>query len=84
MSAVGLANIEQSAHSPDLNMCGRFLFTRLKEHCRIQHYLSTDELKMDVQRFLTQLPKSLFLREIEKPKMHFEDMVRWSGVYITP
>ena len=43
-------------------MCDRFLFTRLQEHFKMQHYLSTEELKMDVQRFLTQLPKSLLLR----------------------
>ena len=78
MSAVGLkkANIEQSPYSPDLNMCDRFLFIRMQEHCPMQHYLSTEELKMDVQRFLTQLSKSLFLRELEKPKRHCEYMVR--------
>ena len=68
MSAGGLTNIEQCAYSPDLNMCDRFLFTRLQEHCRMQHYGSTEELKMDMQQFLRQLPKSLFLRELEKLK----------------
>ena len=49
-------------------MCDRFLFKRLQEHCRMHHYGSTEELKMDIQRFLRQLPKSLFLRELEKLK----------------
>ena len=75
MSAVGLTDIEQSPYSPDLNMCDRFLFIRLQEYYTMQHYLSTEELKIDVQRFLTQLPKSLFLKELEKPKIHCEDMV---------
>ena len=34
----------------------------------MHHYGSTEELKMDMQRFLRQLPKSLFLRELEKLK----------------
>ena len=59
MSAGGLTNIEQCPYSPDLNMCDRFLLTRLQEHCRMHHYGSTEELKMD---------KSLFLRELEKLK----------------
>ena len=68
MSAGGLTNIEQSPYNPDLNMCDRFLFTRLQEHCRMQHYGSTEELKIDMQQFLRQLPKSLFLRALEKLK----------------
>ena len=32
----------------------------------MHHYGSTDELKMDKQRFLRQLLRSLFLRELEK------------------
>ena len=76
MSAVGLTDIEQSPYSPDLNTCDRFLFTRLQEYCTMQYYLSTEELKIDVQRLLTHLPKSLFLKELEKPKSHREDMVR--------
>ena len=61
MSAVGLTNIKQSPYSPELNLCDRFLFTRLQEHCRMQHYENSEELKVGVQRFLRQLPKSLFL-----------------------
>ena len=72
MSAVGLTNNKQNPYSPDLNMCDRFLFTMLQEHCTMQHYLNTEELKMDVQRFLTQL----LLRELEKPKRRCKDMVR--------
>ena len=49
-------------------MCDWFLFTRLQEHRRIHHYGSTEELKMDMQRCLSQLQKSLFLRELEKLK----------------
>ena len=45
MSAVGLTSIEQSPYSPNLNMCDRFLFTKLQENCRMQHYISTEELK---------------------------------------
>ena len=77
-------NIERCPYSPDLNMCNRILFTRLQEHCRMQHYESTEELKMDMQWFLRQLPKSLFLRGLEKLKSHCKVVVRQSGIYTTP
>ena len=63
MSAGGLTNSEQCPYSLDLNMCDQFLFIRLQEH-----YGSTEELKMDMLRFLRQPPKCLFLRELEKLK----------------
>ena len=93
MSAGGLTNIEQCPCNPDLNMCDRFLFTRLQQHCRMRHYRSSEELKMDIQQFLRQLPKSLFLRELEKLKSiaklwygscGSEVVVRQSGIYTTP
>ena len=34
----------------------------------MQHCGSTEELKMDMQQLLRQLPKYLFLRELEKLK----------------
>ena len=70
---MGPTTIER--YSPDINMCGWFLFIRLPEHCKIQHYGSTKELKMDVQRFLRQLQKSLSLRGLEKLKNYCEDVV---------
>ena len=73
-SAVGLANIEQSPYIPDLNMRDTIIFTRLQEHYRMQHYLSTEELKMDMQQLLRQLTKSL-LRELEKLKIYSVYMV---------
>ena len=84
MSAVGLANIEQSPYSPDLNMRDPFLLTILQEHCRGQHYGSIEDMKMDVQRFLRQLSTSSFLRELENLKSHCEGVGRQSKVYITP
>ena len=30
----GVTMLSQSPYSPDLNLCDRFLFTRLQQHCR--------------------------------------------------
>ena len=84
MSTGGITNIEQCPYSPDLNMCDRVLFTRLQEHCRMQHYGTTKKFKMDMQRFLRQLPKSLFVRELEKLISHCDVVVRQSGIHTTP
>ena len=38
ISSQGVITIKQSPYSADLNLCDRFLFTRLQEHCEIRHY----------------------------------------------
>ena len=51
-------------------MCDWFLFTRLQEHCRMHHYGSTEELKMDMQQFLIKAPIPEILRftfSVSKP-----------------
>ena len=62
MRGVGLTDVEQCPYSPDLNMYDQFLFTRLQENCRMQHYGSTEELKMDAVFEVTS--KLLFLRAL--------------------
>ena len=83
LTSEGITTTKQSPYSPDLNLCDRFLFTRLQEHCRSRQYTGAKELEVDVQRFLRQLPESLLLHELEKHKRHCEEVVRQSGVYIT-
>ena len=83
LTSSGITTIKQSPYSPDLNLCDRFLFTRLQEHCRSQQYTGSNEVEWDVKRFLRQLPETLLLHELEKLKRHCEEVVRQSGVYIT-
>ena len=44
LAAMGLRLVYQTPYSPDLNLCDRFLFTRLKEVFRLVQYDSKDEV----------------------------------------
>ena len=76
MSAVRLTNIEQSPYCPDLKICGRFLFIRLQEHCRMQHYLSTEELKMDVFDTASEMLDFKRVREGKKALRRYGSIAR--------
>ena len=49
LKGTGATILSQSAHSPDLNLCDRFLFSHLQQHCRGLEYLDGDELYHDIQ-----------------------------------
>ena len=79
----GATLLKQSPYSPDLNLCDRFLFTRLQEHRRKHQYLNSEEVLCDVQQFVRQLPESMIVHELQKLKEHAEAVIRQSGCYIT-
>ena len=51
LSTMGLRMVYQSPYSPDLNLCDRFLFTRLKEFVRPIQYDSKEEVVKAVQLY---------------------------------
>ena len=83
LKKTGVKMLPQSPYSPDLNMCDRFLFTRLQEHCRAVEYADGDELYQDVQRFLRRLPEELLKRELKKLREHCRAVIREGGAYVT-
>ena len=62
----GVQIVPQSPYSPDLNLCDRFLFTRLQEHCREKEYGNGEELYIDAKLYLRSLPEDLLLHELNK------------------
>ena len=71
--------LSQSAYSLDLNLCNRFLFSRLQQHCRRLEYLDGDELYLDVQHYLRRLPEDLMNHEVEKMLIHCRAVIREGG-----
>ena len=66
----GVPIVPQSPYSPDLNLCDRFLYTRLLEHCRAREYGNGEELYIDAKRYLRSLPEDLLLHELNKLLEH--------------
>ena len=55
LARMGLQLVYQSPYSPDLNLCDRFLFTKLKEVVRQVQYDSNDEVIKAAQHCLRSL-----------------------------
>ena len=79
----GVKIVCQSPYSPDLNLCDRFLFTRLQHHCREQEYSNGEELYIDEKRYLRSLPEQLLLHELSKLLEHCRTLIREAGAYVT-
>ena len=83
LKGTGATIFSQSAYSPALNLCNRFLFSRLQQHCRGLEYLDGDELYHDVQHYLRRLPEELKKHELEKLLIHSRGVIREGGGYVT-
>ena len=75
----GVPIVPQNPYSPDLNLCERFLFTRLLEHCRANEYGNEEELYIDAKRYLRSLPEDLLLHELNKLLEHCRAVIREAG-----
>ena len=84
LETTGVELLKQSPYSPDLNLCDRFLFTRLQEHCRATLYLSSGEVYEDVQRYLRQLPETYLVHELGKLCEHCKQVILAKGDYVVP
>ena len=78
----GVPIVPQNPYSPDLNLCDRFLFARLLEHCRAKEYGNGEELYIDAKRYLRSLKEDLLLHELNKLLEHCRAVIREAGAYV--
>ena len=83
LQQTGVHIVPQSPYSPDLNLCDRFLFTRLQEHCRAKEYSNGQELYIDAKRYLRSLSETVLLHELGKLLEHCKAVIREGGAYVT-
>ena len=83
LAAMGLRLVYQSPYSPELNLCDRFLFTRLKEVVRLFQYDSKDEVVKAAQHCLRSLPEDYLIHEYHKFLGHCKALIRSRGDYVT-
>ena len=73
----------QAPHSPDLNLCDRFLFPLLKKELRKNTYRNHLEVQNKVQDILKHLPRTFLEHELVKLINHCEQVINMNGEYIT-
>lgn len=57
LAAYGLRIVPQTPYSRDLDLCDRFLFTRLQESLKLQELDGPDEVLRAAQRYRRLLPE---------------------------
>ena len=73
----------QAPHSPDLNLCDRFLFPLLKKELRKHTFRNHIEIQIKALDVLKHLPTDIFERELVKLVNHCEQVINEHGEYIT-
>jgi histone-lysine N-methyltransferase SETMAR len=70
------------AYSPDLAPCDFYLFPRMKEYLRGNHFQSIQELKSAVQKWIQSLDVAFYTRGMEKLVDRYEKCIEVNGDYI--
>lgn len=75
--------VKQSPYSPDLNLCDRFLFTRLQEKLKLDHFDSADEVLFATKQYCREMPEETLRKEFLKLRDHCKSVIECGGDYIT-
>ena len=75
--------VKQPAYSPDLNMCDRYLFRKVKHQLQGHDFDCPDDVKMSMQQALWSIPEDELFEQLKKLRKHCEDIIQASGDYVT-
>lgn len=78
----GVQMIKQSPYSPDLNLCDRWVFKRMKKHLRASSYNSEHEVITAALQWFRALPHDLFKMELNSLLKHCFRVIRCNGDYV--
>ena len=75
--------IAQSAYSPDLNLCDRWIFKEMKRHMRQRRFQTSAEIVEESLRWFKTIPSERFRAELLRLYNHCKLVVSSGGDYIT-
>lgn len=78
----GIQTLWQSPYSPDLNLCDRWLFDRLKREMKKITFKDADEAVATSLRVLRSIPEDEFLTQVERLLEHCERVIQSGGDYV--
>ena len=78
-----LQRLEQSPYSPDLDLCDRFLFQKLKSLLFRQDFDGHEEMEQGVKRALEEVTEEELCRQLFKLQLHAERVIAAEGAYLT-
>ena len=77
-----MEQVKQSPHSPDLNLCDRFLFRKLKHLLRDELFRTHEEATSAIQRAMKMIEENELFGQLKKLREHCKDVITAGGDYI--
>ncbi|QQP51868.1 Uncharacterized protein FKW44_013339, partial [Caligus rogercresseyi] len=74
--------MKQSPYSPDLNLCDRFLFRKLKHLLREDEFGGHEEATLAVQRAMMRVSEDELYDQLRKLRGHCHDVIAVGGDYV--
>ncbi|QQP50298.1 Uncharacterized protein FKW44_011254, partial [Caligus rogercresseyi] len=75
-------DVEPVKHTPDLNLCGRFLFRKLKHLLREDEFGGHEEATLAVQRAMRRVSEDELYDQLRKLRGHCHDVIAVGGDYV--
>ena len=75
--------VKKSLYLPDLNICDRFLFGKIKSGMKHSSFNGPEDVETAVRRAFDRIPELELMRKLEKLKTHFDGIIEQSGVYLS-
>ena len=77
----GVQIIKQSPYSPDLNLCDRFLFRKIKSEPKGVYLTDQDDVRKSVQHIFRHIKKDFLVRQHWKLRDHAKRAIESGGHY---
>ncbi|QQP52816.1 Uncharacterized protein FKW44_005078, partial [Caligus rogercresseyi] len=74
--------VKQSPYSPDLNLCDRFMFRKLKHLLREDEFGGHEEATLAVQRSMRRVSEDELYDQLRKLRGHCHDAIAVGGDYV--
>ena len=78
----GIETLWQPPYSPDLNLCDRWLFDRMKRELKKQTFQTADEVVTRSLDVLRSIPEQEFLHQVSKLLEHCGNVIQRGGDYV--
>ena len=75
--------VKQPAYSPDLNLCDRFLFRKIKHRLKGYDFGGHEYVKDCMQRVVRSLPEDELFQQLKKLRDHCQPIIEAGGDYVT-
>ena len=75
--------VKQPAYSPDLNLCDRFLFRKIKNQLKGYDFMGHEDVKDCMQRVVRSLPEDELFQQLKNLRDHCQTVIEVEGDYVT-